>query len=146
MITVSSIANASEVELLCKTYEILMEDIKESIGKDYLERVKYIEHAKKVLKVLSGNLDFKYELANDLFDIYIYIQNLLINSFKIDSKLEEAYKLIDTIYQGYLQNEKNEKIKKPSIANAQSVYAGMTYGKGQLSEFTLEDNNRGYKA
>ena len=34
----------------------------------------------------------------------------------------------------------------PLMDNAQKVYAGMTYGKGRLTESFINDDNRGFLA
>lgn len=146
MITVSNIANASRGELLCITYELLLEQIDLATKSANLEeRKKSIQKAIKIIHMLVGDLDLTIELSHELFRIYVYVQGLLINA-KEDDKLQEAYRLIYKIYEGYKKVLEEEESKTPSIANAETVYAGFTYGKQSVNEFTMADQNRGFKA
>lgn len=146
MITVSTVAQATDTKLLCITYELFLDAVKDSLKASGEERRRCIEQAKEVLKVLTENLNFEVALASQLFDLYVYVQNILINASQEDMKLEEAYRLIDMIYQGYVQLDEKQQGNTPSIENAQTIYAGMTYGKGYLSEMTMDSQNRGFKA
>lgn len=151
MITVSNVMNASRGQLLCITYEILLESIQQAIDHfDDKDRKKHIQKAVQVIQLLTEDLNFDYDLSKDLFRIYVYVQGLLVTA-KQKEQLDEAYRLIDKIYGGYKQitekedahNKKN--IKKPHAQHSESIYAGMTYGKGQLNE-TILHQNKGFKA
>lgn len=146
MITVSTIANATEIQLLCVTYELFLDDIKKVIDSEGEVRNRYLTRAKETLMVLTENLNFEVALARNLFDLYVYVQNTLINHSATNDKLEEVYRLIDAVYQGYLQLSEQEKENTPTMVNTQMVYAGMTYGKGYLNEYTDEEPGRGFKA
>ncbi len=146
MITVSNIANASRGELLCITYELLLEQIDLATKSEHLEERKtHTEKAIKIIHMLVEDLDFSFELSHELFRIYVYVQGLLINVKKND-KLEEAHRLIHKIYEAYKKVAAEEESKKPSIENAETIYAGLTYGKQTVNEFTVGDYNRGFKA
>lgn len=136
MITPTHVAGATDTQLVCITYELFLEAIRE----------KNIKKAKEILGVLAENLNFEVELAHNLFNLYIYIQNILINHYKQDNKLQEAYELIEIIYKGYVQIAKESEGVANAMVNAQTVYAGMTYGKGYLNEVMVESANRGFKA
>ncbi|MGL4800289.1 MAG: flagellar protein FliS [Cellulosilyticaceae bacterium] len=146
MITVSTVANATEIQLLCVTYELFLADIENARQTTGVERKVHIDRAREVLVTLSENLNFEVALAKELFDLYVYIQYNLMNHWKEDEKLEEIYRLIDMIYQGYLQVAQADTNQKPMMENTQAVYAGMTYGKGYLNEHTVDEPTRGYKA
>ena len=148
MITVASIANASELELVCFTYEILLEDLQKSIDASSIEEeTEYRNHAKQVIGVLTENLYFESDMAKDLFMLYVYVQKLLIVG-KEKADLREAHKLIKIIATGYevLLSREEKQQNAGAMANAQDIYAGMTYGKGQLTEMLVENNSRGFKA
>lgn len=145
MITVSNIANASRGELLCITYELLLEQIKMATKSEGEERKGYVEKGIYIIKMLVGDLDFEIPLSSELFHIYVYVQGLLIQA-KTNQKLEEAYGLIHKIYEGFKKITEEEIDKKPSIQNAETIYAGLTYGKEDIKETILQDYNRGFKA
>ena len=146
MITVSNIANASRGELLCITYELLLEQIELATKSENLEERKaYIQKALKIIHMLVDDLDFNIELSHELFRIYVYVQGLLVTN-KTNERLQEAHHLIHKIYEAYKKVSQEEEGKKPSITNAETVYAGFTYGKQSVNEFTMGDHNRGFKA
>ena len=143
MITVANVVNASAGELLCITYEILLENIEKAIS--CAENEKYIQKAIKVIQMLTEDLNFEVQLSHELFRIYVYVQGLLVQH-KGGEQLKEAYKLIDKIYQGYKKISEQEASKAPSMTNAQQIYAGLTYGANDLNEVHLSQGNRGYRA
>lgn len=145
MITVSRIANASRGELLCITYEMLLEEIAQAVKKQGEDRKRHLEKAVRIIHMLAGDLNFEIPLSSELFRIYIYVQGLLIQG-KTEEKLEEAFSLIDKLYRGFKEAAEQEKSKAPSIKNAQSVYAGLTYGKNyHMEEMALGQNERGFR-
>jgi len=145
MITVSKIANASRGELLCITYELLLEQIEMAIKSEESERKKHIEKSIQIIRMLVGDLDFEVSLSSELFRIYVYVQGLLIQA-KTNQKLEEAYGLMHKIYDAFKKIAEEEDDKQPSMQNAEVVYAGLTYGKLDIKETTVQDYNRGFKA
>lgn len=144
MITVSNIANASRGELLCITYELLLEQIKMAIKSEGKERKVYVEKGLQIIRMLVGDLDFEVPLSNELFRIYVYVQGVLIQA-KTNQKFEEAYHLISKIYEAFKKITEEEIDKKPSIQNAEMIYAGLTYGKEDIEETIIQDYNRGFK-
>lgn len=146
MITPAHVVEATDAQLICITYELFLEAIHKALGKNDKGRAESINHAKDVLGVLTENLNFEVPLSHNLFNLYVYIQNILINHYKEDDQLKEAYELIEIIYKGYTQVAKESEEVVSTINNAQTVYAGMTYGKGYLNEVMIEQPNRGFKA
>lgn len=139
-------ANASPGELLCMTYEILLHHIQEAISTKGKVKEEHVSQAIEVIKQLVGDLNFEIPITRDLFKLYVYVQNLLVNHQYHIQGLEQAYQLIHTIYDGYKEITQKEVNKKPAMQNIESVYAGMTYGKGKLNEIVMTDINRGYHA
>lgn len=146
MTTVSAIANASQGELLCITYEIFLESIKEAKQQTKDERSVYINKALHSIKVLTEDLDFEIPLAQELFRLYVYVQGILVQPQVTDEKLEHVYHIIDNIYQGFAEVTQSQIEGIPSMQNIETVYAGMTYGKNDLNEMVIKDENRGFKA
>lgn len=145
MITVSRVANASRGELLCITYELFLEKVKLAMEKQGEEREIIAKKAIDIVQMLAGDLNFNYAISHDLFKVYVYVQGLLIQN-KHTEKLEEAYKLMEKLYVSFEEISKNEKNSSPSIQNAEAIYAGMTYGRGNLNEISLETKKRGFEA
>ena len=145
MITVSNVANASRGELLCITYELLLEQIEMAIKSEENERKKHLEKGIQIIKMLVGDLDFEIPLSAELLRIYVYVQGILIQA-KTNQKLEEASDLIHKIYEAFKKITSEEINKKPSMENAEMIYAGLTYGKTEIKETIVQDYNRGFKA
>lgn len=146
MITVERVANASRGELLCITYELLMESIEKiDLCEKVEEKEKYKHRVLEIIKMLIGDLDFNYELAKPLFHIYIYIQKLIIQG-KSKAEYEEAYKLIEKIHKAYQEAALLDADQTPVMKNVQSVYTGYTYGLQGVSEISSSAYTRGMKA
>lgn len=145
MITVSSIVNASRGELLCITYEMLLENIKAAEESTYEEQEKHLKKAIDIIQMLVGDLDFEFDLSKELFRIYVYIQGLLVSA-KNREKITEAYTLINKLYEGFKNAKLEEQCANKSMDNAQMIYAGLTYGPNDLTELSITQSNRGFKA
>lgn len=146
------IASAGQGDLLMITYDMLfvsLEDALKAIETDNPEAFNSdMNRAQRLLRELSDNLDFKYEISKDLMSIYIYTNKELIDaSIKMDREpIERSLSVLRLLYDGFDQVA-DEDNKKPLIQNSQRVYAGLTYGKGVLNETIYnQSNSRGFKA
>ncbi len=149
MITVATVAHATEAELICLTYERFLETIEEAMQEEGSTKKHKLEKAREILVVLTENLDLENTIAKQLFQLYTYIQGALIRGYKDNESLKEAHQLVELIHTGYKEVHAqlaSQPVQATSIQNAQNVYAGMTYGKGCLNEVTLEEKDRGYRA
>lgn len=106
-----------------------------------------IHKAQKCLKELQNSLCMQYDPAPALFSLYILMHQKLtkaITWFSVEplqavmsqvSRLRDAYAELD---------EKSQ--EKPVMIHAQSVYAGLTYGRNSLVE-NIDDEgaDRGFR-
>lgn len=145
MVTVSTIANASRGDLLCMTYELLLEHIQKAEETQGEVRKTHLSKGIKIIQMLVEDLDFEIDLSKELFRIYVYVQGVLIQA-KTGEKIQEAYQLIYKIYEAFKKVAQQETDKSPSIQNAEIIYAGLTYDKGNMTEISLQEYNRGFKA
>ncbi|WP_180270791.1 flagellar protein FliS [Sporanaerobium hydrogeniformans] len=145
MVTVSRVANATRGELLCITYEILLENIKLAIEQQETREI-YLKKAIETLHVLAEGLNLEYALAGEILRLYIYVQGLLLTYKVTDKELEEAYFIIRSLLEGYQEVCKHQTETQVSMQNTETVYAGITYGRTELDEIVLTDSNRGFKA
>jgi len=146
MVTVSAIANASQGELLCITYELFLYNIEEALKIDGEEREEHIYMALEVIKTLVQDLNFEVPITNELFRLYIYVQGILLTYKVTNEKLEHAYKIIEPLYKGFSEIAQKGEQTSPSMKNIETIYAGLTYGKNDLNEMVIGDSNRGFKA
>lgn len=147
------IVNASQSDLVVINYEMLMAELDEAVLKFESQDSDGFTHsmrqATKLLRELSMNLDFQYEIAKDLMSLYIFIEKRFIEASQKNSirPIQSARDVLSVLLLGWQQAAKNEPMSKvPVIGNGQQVYAGLTYGKGTLNETVYEGGSRGFKA
>lgn len=108
-----------------------------------------IRHADAVLERLQNALDFKYELAGQLYPLYNYSRRQLALAQATHKKkpISNANNVMKKLYDAFVQIAA-EDTSEPVMHNAQTVYAGYTYGKHSLNEEMLDGSstNRGYFA
>ncbi len=143
------IANATPNQLNIITFEICIDNIKEAIENIDTNRKiseNKIDTAILTLREIITSLNHDYEIAEELYNIYIYVNKILIQSkFKNNTEdLQSAILILTTIKEGF---EQIDDVETDSVMkNATKVFAGLTYGKGGLSEYIDESENRGFKA
>lgn len=102
--------------------------------------------AEKVVLELADALDFNYDLAKPLYRIYEYVANeISMSVIKNDiAGLRLAVKYLTSLKESFAKVAADD-TTGPMLDNSQSVYAGLTYGRGVLNENVTADNyNRGY--
>ncbi len=146
LITVSAIANASQGELLCITYEMFLHHIEQAVKEVEENKTECIHKAIEVIKTLVQDLNFELPIAQELLRLYVYMQGVLLEYEVTDEKLEHVHQTMEMIYKGFLEVTSQEAQSPPSMANAEAIYAGITYGRSDLNEMVISDKNRGFKA
>lgn len=145
------ISQANRTELVVITYEILIEHIKnaqESFGnREVFEND--LNQAQAFLKELMVSLDFQYEISYNLLSIYIFINKQLIEAKQKNTC--EVFPGIEKMLEGLLESfrEVGKQDSSPALMeNTQKVYAGLTYGRGDVNEtaYTSGEENRGFRA
>ena len=92
------------------------------------------------------SLDFSYELAGELYRIYVFCRETLAKAmYKRDLKeVELAENLMKKLYTAFAEVMK-EDTSAPLMRNTQQIYAGYTYGKNDLVETYQDfDTSRGF--
>lgn len=110
--------------------------------------LKNIRMAKRAHNELISCINPKDELGNKVLRIFRFIYGKLAVSEarRKPDDLDRCKGMLDNLRVGF---EKLHSIDEegPVMKNTHQVYAGLTYGKGTLSESTLGDTyNRGFKA
>ncbi|ONI47417.1 hypothetical protein AN644_00480 [Candidatus Epulonipiscium fishelsonii] len=141
MVTVAQVTQASDAEMICLTYELFLERVQDAINnKDEFKQ--HTQRAREVLKVLVNNLDFDVPISSNVFQIYVYVQKMLL---KYDT-LPDAYKLIRHLQETFEMVNKQQPYRQQVMQNTQQIYAGATYSGSSLNEFVTGGQNRGFKA
>lgn len=108
-----------------------------------------IRHADAVLKNLQDSLNFKYDLAKELYPLYNYSRRQLALAQATHKKkpISNARNVMNKLYDAFSQIAK-EDTSEPIMKNTETVYAGYTYGKNCLNEaaFDKMQSSRGFLA
>lgn len=144
------ITQGSRTDIVVVMYDMAIKYQKDAIKafkeNDHSEFRAQCMNAVRVVSDLIESLDFSYELAMPLLRVYEYVSRE-ISGAVIKNEIEGLNRCIR-----YMQSLKEsfEKVAKedssgPVMGNSQTVYAGLTYGKGTLNENVTADNmNRGF--
>ncbi|MCR5324173.1 MAG: flagellar protein FliS [Lachnospiraceae bacterium] len=147
------ITQANRTELVVITYDIIAEEIEEA-DRQYEagnidEYRRSVKSAQKFVADLMSALDYTYPISAELLRLYEYVQRLLIKS-DVSGKpheLKSAENVIAGLRKAFAKLAESDD-SAPLMENTQSVFAGLTYGKGSLNETDLDPNasNRGFLA
>ena len=143
------ITNASPTGIIVIMYDLAIEYIKEAEecfkAGDHESAKTQCTNAGRVLGDLISSLDFTYAISFYLFRIYEFIsKEVSMAVIKNDGKaLGECTRLMSSLKESFEKLAVQDK-SGPVMENAQTVYAGLTYGKGTLNESTSATSNRGY--
>ena len=146
------ISQANKTELCVILYEMFQTYVEDAIADLAKEDVKTfrvdIQRARGCLKELMGSLHFEYEPAPTLLKIYIYVSKLLVTADLHNDvePLKEANVHMGSLHDAFAKLSA-ENSEGPVMGNAQTVYAGLTYGKNDLNvSMDQGDGKRGYFA
>lgn len=133
------ITNGSPTDIIVVLYELAIKYIDDAVDANKAANHevfrKECSNAQKVLGDLVGALNFDYELAFALYRIYEYIEKEIANSVIKDdaTSLANCRKFLLALKDSFEKVSKEDN-NGPMMDNAQTVYAGLTYGKGTLNE------------
>lgn len=144
------ISQCNRSGLTVVTYEIFfayMEDARAAyVTREWEAYKEALRKGERAIEELMATLDFSYELAGQLYTIYVFCRDALAKSMykrKTDD-MENAIRLMKKLYDGFVQAAKGDN-SAPLMKNTQQVYAGYTYGRDDLVEtFQSSDASRGF--
>lgn len=132
------ITQANKTELVVILYEMFLTYIKDAKTdlKDQDEKTFHldIQRARGCLKELMGSLNYDYEPAPALLTLYIYVSKLLVTAdlHSEEKALDETEKIMQKLHDAY-ETISKEDHSGPVMGNTQTVYAGLTYSKNDLT-------------
>lgn len=139
------VAQSSKSELVVTTYDIILNYI-QSAQEAYESGNKkdFVYNLKKVmefLKELISALDYHYAVSYDLMSLYLFLNKCLIEAVVTlkNDKLDRLAKIIINLKRGFEEVSKVDK-SGPVMKNRGQVYAGLTYGKGNLTEVFIPND------
>ena len=107
-----------------------------------------LRKAQNSIGELMQTLDFSYDISRNLYRIYVFCKDSLAAAMYKRSltEIENAEKMLRKLYQSFCKVAETDS-SAPMMKNTQQVYAGYTYGKGDLVENCQElDKSRGFFA
>ena len=145
------ISNANKTRLVVILYELMLAYIEEAAqaneAGDQEAFRRGIKNAKGCLHELMASLHLEYPVAGSLMQLYAYSdreltradlrnsRSELVHVKEIMSKLHDAYEAV---------SEQDD--SSPVMANTQTVYAGLTYGRNNLNESLADQgSSRGFR-
>lgn len=144
------ITQANKTQLITILYEIVLlylEEAEQALAGDDKQGYKQaIRKIRDCMNELTLSLHLEYELAQNLLQLYQYINSELVQaSMRFDKEnLNHVKSIIKQLHSAYRQIEAQDK-SGPVMENTQTVYAGLTYGRNTLAENIADSAaNRGF--
>ena len=143
------ITQANKTELIVILYEMYLDYLREAENtvQDKKSFREAIRKARNCLNELMNSLNFDYETAYRLFQLYLYVSREMTSAdISADAKpLKNCRMVIEKLLTAYREVSRQDS-SGPVMENTQTVYAGLTYGKGKLTESLAYQGNRGLLA
>lgn len=145
------ITQANKTQLVVILYEMLLVYISEAQeAHESGDRGGFrdgIRKAEGCLRELMASLHFEYEPAMNLLQLYLYTNRELAKADIRNSveELQHVKMVIQRLRDAY-EKLSEQDTSGPVMANTQTVYAGLTYGKNSLTESLADQgSNRGFR-
>lgn len=145
------LSQCNKGEMIVIMYDIVfayIDDAKKAHEQGERETYKTaLRKAQNSIDALTKALDFKYEVAKNLNQLYVHSKNLLAKAMyqnKTDG-IKEAEDILKRLYSSFCEAAKTD-TSGPLMRNVQQVYAGYTYGRKSLNENIINDYHRGFFA
>ena len=144
----SRIATANEAQLVAILFEGLIDSLSDGIdGLKNGEREKFnlaCNKSRDIIAELLGTLNGDSEIANNYRSLYIYVNTLITKAdiARDEKKLQEAIKVLKPLYEGW--SELGDKLFKDEVesSKAPKVVTGMTYGKGYMNDYVVNNDTK----
>ena len=144
------ITAANPAQLITVIYEIMLtslEEAKEAMAAGNDEQMtQALKRARKCLDQLISSLDMQYEISFTLQNTYLICKKklMLAQAGRDEKQLNETTEYITRLHDAWKQIEPLDE-SEAGFDNAQTVYAGLTYGRGTLNESVADPAaNRGF--
>ena len=149
----AQVTQANRSELVVVIYEAVLASIAEGkrcLAEEQIEEARLeISRARSLITELMGSLDMQYGISHYLRQLYIFAYHELCHG--IAMRQPELFDHASDIFEKLLpsfQEVAKQDDSEAVMQNVQTIYAGLTYGRGTLNEtIGVEvDTNRGFQA
>lgn len=145
------ISQANKTGLVVILYEMMLIYLEEAaLGYEKEDTALFrlsIKRARACLHELMSSLHFEYAISGNLLQLYTYADRQMTkadirNSVK---ELDVVKTMMEKLHSAY-EAVSAQDTSAPLMANTQTVYAGLTYGKNQLTENLADQgSSRGFR-
>ncbi len=145
------ISQANTTELVVVIYDITLtyvEDAKQAMeAGDKQELRSLLVKIRRCLNELIASLHYDYSPAGEMLMLYNYCSRRLtaVQTAQDADALPEIASILKRLRDAYDQVASTN-ASGPVMSNSESVYAGLTYGRGSLNEDVIGGSNRGFLA
>ena len=146
------ISQSNKSGLTLITYEILfafLNEAEESYEKGEHEIFKQnVQKVSACLNRLMDTLDFRYEIAKEIFPNYRFCRDELTMAVVKNEVqgLKSIERILRNLYEAFLEASKEDHSQQQML-NSEKVVAGMTYQKNHLTEnYVIGEESRGFLA
>lgn len=144
------ITQANKTQLITILYEMALlyvDEAEEALAAgDRTELKNAVRRIQGCMCELMDSLHMEYEVAQNLLQLYLYVNREVAKAalYNDAENLEHVRPVLDKLLAAYKQIE-GQDTTGPVMGNAQTVYAGLTYGKNNLMENAADPAaNRGF--
>ena len=131
------ILSTNDAGLIAILYEALIDNFNKSI--DFIEKGDFqklneiINHSRDILTELLVQFNGSDELSKDITEINLYLNRLITEGEyeKNPNVYKDCIKIVNPILEGF---------KELEIKGDPKTVAGLTYGKNNLDEYSLQNN------
>lgn len=142
------IINGTKVDLVVITYELIIDELNQAANYYTEEKQekfnRSLDHVSKYVNELIVSLDFKYQISQELLQIYLFINKLIVKTkVKKDIQyIDDIKEIIRPLIEAFKRVLVTEKGQSNNLSQ---LYAGLTYGKNTLNETVIHSNNKEYQ-
>lgn len=144
------ITQANKTQLITILYEMALLYVGEAeealAAGDRTELKNAVRRIQGCMCELMDSLHMEYEVAHNLLQLYLYINREVAKAalYNDAENLEHVRPVLDKLLAAYKQIE-GQDASGPVMGNTQTVYAGLTYGRNNLTENAADPAaNRGF--
>ncbi len=145
------ITRANATELVVILYDMILVYIKEA-GEFWAvdnkeEYLRSLQKMRNCIGELMDSLNAEYEMARNMYSLYVFFLKELVKAERKENGLAyvEAIKpMIESLRNAYNEVASENKTG-PLMQNAQTVYAGLTYGRKDVNVNLEQLSNRGFR-
>ncbi len=144
------ITQAYRTQLVTILYEMVLDyvaDARKALAAGNVEELDHqLQLAGACIDELIHSLDMKYEIAQNLLQLYLFAKKELIagGAARKDERIAHCEPIFRELHDTWQKLESMD-LSQAEMSNAQTVMAGMTYGRHDVNEnISGLDGNRGF--